>query len=130
MITRDQLLTAFQNAVDLKGEDYVYRPFKVASGSIECVYAKDGEPSCIVGYAINELDPEAFKKVAEWEKTVHEDSNVSPWGSSDVDAVAAAGLVEFEPDALELAEKVQYMQDRSEPWGDALAKAVADTAKV
>lgn len=61
-VTVETVIKALEEVVAEKGEDYVY-----PNAGAECLYAIDGEPSCIVGHVIARLDPETFQQVVEFE---------------------------------------------------------------
>lgn len=105
-----------QKAIEIKGEDYFYPVDEDA-----CLYAIDGKPSCIVGYAINILDPDAFANLASVEEE---------YGTENAESLTDAplgGKVRYLPgdfwddDAAYFASVVQSNQDRGIQWGLALA---------
>lgn len=68
--TREAVNVALDHAVEKRGEDFVYdadKLFPDGSHHNSCRYADyDGNPSCIVGEVIHEIDPELFKEIAEY----------------------------------------------------------------
>lgn len=61
-LTVKNVLEALDRAVEKKGADYVY-PWEEG-----CTYADgDGNPSCIVGYVLADLDPNLFEEFKESE---------------------------------------------------------------
>lgn len=58
--TDKQVMTALEDSLRERGADYVYQ--KAPNG--ECVYSRDGAPSCLVGLVVHKLDPEAFQEMA------------------------------------------------------------------
>ena len=67
--TREAVNVALDHAVEKRGEDFVYDAkglFPEDGNYVACRYADgDGNPSCIVGEVIYEIDPGLFKEVAE-----------------------------------------------------------------
>ena len=67
--TREAVNVALDHAVEKRGEDFVYDTdelFPDEGDYRSCRYADDdGNPSCIVGEVIYEIDPELFKEIAE-----------------------------------------------------------------
>lgn len=67
--TREAVNVALDHAVEKRGEDFVYDAkglFPEDGDYVACRYADgDGNPSCIVGEVIYEIDPELFKEIAE-----------------------------------------------------------------
>ena len=133
-ITLEKAYEAMKEAVAEKGEGYVYERI---DGN-ECTYAEPDEhgnfqPSCIVGHVIYKLDPGLFKKVADLEWKVDEDTEefyVATPESVDViarkfyehfDGATASLRVQDVPVVRALL-KAQNAQDSSLPWGDALAE--------
>lgn len=55
MFSDKQVYEAAVAAVEARGEDYVYEKFHG-----DCVYGVDGEPSCLVGQIVYNLDPDLF----------------------------------------------------------------------
>lgn len=109
--TNVQINAALKKALEDRGEGYVYPESEKVSGV--CMYATaDGAPSCIVGYVLNELDPEKFAEVAKWErKKVTGDTTVD-------DAWRELGL-DLYRDQVEALEAAQIAQDNGKPWGQA-----------
>lgn len=114
--TLEQVLEATRTLVEEKGEDFVYSPVDGFAGG-DCVYAVDGNPSCLVGHVIFRLDAEAFKHLAELER--------------ERGSVAAADLVGggylrqsfWTSDAAMAMQEAQATQDEGLPWGRALYEA-------
>lgn len=116
--TRENVTKALEDAVALKGEDYVYP----GSSHQQCYYSVQDEdlgtvPSCIVGHVIAVLDPEGFEKVAAFESCTGDSKSaraVLDYGSLEgVKTIQDDGLVY----ALTCAQSVQ---DNGRTWGEAL----------
>lgn len=109
--TNEQINAALKKALEDRGEDYVYPDDEKHNGG--CMYAtENGTPSCIVGYVLNELDPEKFAEVARWERD--EDTADTAVG----DAYLAVGL-DLHRDQVDALEAAQVKQDQGLPWGRA-----------
>ncbi|WMI33977.1 hypothetical protein SEA_ERENYEAGER_107 [Microbacterium phage Erenyeager] len=115
--TDEQVTEAIERVVADRGEDYVYDNGRNKKWEQGCFYAsKDGEsPSCVVGFVVNALNPEAFRKIVEVE--------IGGGASFDVqDALAYTdGELNISTEARRALQKAQDEQDGGKPWGDALA---------
>lgn len=110
--TDEQVTEAIEKVVAERGGDYVYDSGRGDSG---CFYSTtDGKPSCIVGYVINELNPEAFEKVAAKESKLGQS-----WGVTGA-LWAADGGMNVSEEVARALQDAQDAQDGCEPWGDAL----------
>lgn len=115
--TNEEVAEAVQMAVEEKGESYIYDEQNLHSEtySMECVYANaDDEPSCIVGHVLYALNPEAFKRVVEFER-----DGEANRGDTSFNAVAdnvETGLTTEQVAALFCA---QASQDGGNQWGTA-----------
>ena len=85
-------------------------------GGRSCSYARDGQPSCIVGHALVRLglsvgDLELFDELG--------DSGIS-------EVVEASGHIfdEDDPEATRKATVAQNQQDHGKPWGEATQGAL------
>lgn len=131
MLTLSAVQKALDDAVALKGEDYVYP-------SSDCAYSTNpalGEqaPSCIVGYVLNALEPEVFKEVArrEWKPDPSLGVYVDEYGYA-VDSTTVEGLRDrwgirafddAEDGVVELLYEAQSNQDSGNTWGYSVALA-------
>lgn len=125
-ITRENFLAAMRQAVEMRGEDYVY-PSREEAPSLrgeagECLYSKDGQPQCIIGMALYLIDPALMPT------NIEKDELALNWAFDehryhhlDMDAnpvlrrrgVADRGL-------LDAAVAAQFRQDEGHRWGKAL----------
>lgn len=110
--TNGQIGTALRAALDKMGEDYVYR----GDASGNCVYAIDGEPSCIVGHVLHALNPDMFEKVVRFESNPLRNKGDTSFGS----VVERLGLP-FHAEQKYALERIQADQDNRAPWGEAVA---------
>lgn len=113
VITVAQAREGLVKAIAEKGEDYLYEKYVDENGYSMCKYvvqdAKgDDCPSCIVGYAINCIDPALFAILA-----VEEAEN---GGMSALEIHA----VDFESSAKWALQAAQTVQDGCGTWGEAL----------
>ena len=132
MLTLSAVQKALDDAVALKGEDYVYP-------SSDCAYSTNpalGEqaPSCIVGYVLNALEPEVFKEVAkrEWQKPdpslgVYVDEYGYALDSTTVEGLrdrwGIRAFDDVEDGVVELLYEAQSNQDSGNTWGSSVALA-------
>lgn len=118
----DELLKEF-------GEDYVYPALR--NGYRDCAYAKDNQPSCLVGHVLHRLGvPVEDLNFLDNQR----DSQLSTLAGSDkywdeyedapVLALALIGVA-WEDDAISLLSVAQTYQDVGETWGTAVAQARA-----
>lgn len=111
-----EALRRLKDAVDLKGEDYVYLHDNGTSireaPAVSCVNKyRDGSPACIVGHVLVALaDGGYFTR-----------DQIPDGGSV---ALAAENLpVKFTEDALLVLGRAQSRQDTGRTWGEAYAAA-------
>ncbi|AXC36209.1 hypothetical protein SEA_MUSETTA_105 [Microbacterium phage Musetta] len=112
--TDEQVTEAIEKVVAERSPDYVYKSGRDDNG---CFYAsKDGEsPSCVVGFVVNALNPEAFRKIVEVEINAGESFEVQ-------DALTYTdGELNISTEARRALQKAQDEQDNGKPWGEALA---------
>lgn len=126
MHTLEQVAAAADKVIARKGEDYVYpvgekiphRAYKKIVYKV-CAYSYMGNPSCIVGHIVNELDPEAFRQLEEAERRHGPTSAAELMGGG-------VYLPEdfFDDEALDYLTGVQGDQDEGAPWGVAHRRAL------
>lgn len=110
--TNEQINAALSKALEAKGDDYVYENWQDGN----CVYSVAQEPSCIVGHVLHALDPEMFKRVAEFEADASENRGDTSFG-----AVALRLNLPFEREQRRALQNVQVEQDTGHTWGSAVA---------
>jgi hypothetical protein len=103
-LTYDEAVELLERAVKDRGKDYTY-PAELLGTN--CVYFKNGQPSCIVGYVLS------YKGVREEDLDSYEN------GSS-VDGLEITG----DHRAAVLLEWVQAYQDQGISWGESVELAV------
>lgn len=108
--TNTQIKEATKHALELKGEHYIYE--KRAGG---CVYAVQGEPSCLVGHIFAEIDPEAFKKLAELDFT----------DDSSLPEAILEGILDLTYEQECALGRAQRAQDEGVAWGEAVEEILA-----
>ena len=101
---------ALKSALDAKGDDYVYE------NRDKCLYAIDGQPSCIVGHVLKEIDPDAFERVVQFESDRYQNRGDTSFGN-----VAVALKLDFDEDQLRALKRMQREQDSGTPWGTVVA---------
>lgn len=109
--TLDQVLQAAREVVEEKGGWYVYP-------EVNCRYAVDGMPACIVGHVINRLDSLTFAHLAKLEARAA--------SSEMADGLRPRGWLDpnfWGRDADRAMVAAQWRQDSRSTWGEALAAA-------
>lgn len=86
-----------------------------------CRYSDfEGEPSCIVGHVLYRITPNAFGRLAAWEKMMEKSTLPEH-------ALSIAG-VEVDNQTLQLLSHTQYAQDAGgHTWDEAVANGIAKT---
>ena len=112
--TREAVNVALDHAVEKRGEDFVYDAkglFPEDGNYVACRYADgDGNPSCIVGEVIYEIDPGLFKEVAE------------KWNSAAFRVIVSTSLPGSAARLTSLfheLDEAQRKQDTGVAWGQA-----------
>lgn len=121
-MTIEKTIEALKKAVAEKGEDYVYKENEEIGW---CLYSdrESGQPSCIVGHVLADLDPEAFARVRAWELRSARSAGVS---TTIFQRVALPDISPVDrPLILALLGDVQNQQDDGVAWGPALAESLA-----
>lgn len=132
-IDRDRALALLRQAVEQKGEDYVYPsgdPYSV--GTKTCTYERDGEPSCLVGHVLfiagvpvevlarlDQYGETEFRTLAYGSTCEDDDGNEEVLQEPVLHEYAA--LTE---EAVEALSAAQDTQDRGRTWGQALLRAI------
>lgn len=120
-LTYKQAVAGLERAVREKGEGYTYERVGGEEGACAYFDPETKEPSCIVGHVFSYMG------------FTYEDIAALETGSSDPNLWSVSPVTDGLLDDL-LAEstrrllvEAQYLQDRGEPWGEALkgAKRVA-----
>lgn len=110
-ITREMALSALNEAVKVKGYNYVYER---RAGSY-CYNVWEGNPDCIVGHALIWLGVPI-----EW---FNEDSRANDPAQEVCSLLGYDDMFDVEPEAIALFNRVQAMQDSGIPWGEAVTRA-------
>lgn len=127
-VSDDRVLSLLEEAVDLKGEDYVYSPPATYSTEKTCFNVHLTEPGkvkpgCLIGHWMWLLDPERFES-AQW--ATGEDTN-----SNLISTSAASGMllehfnVQVSREAEQALSLAQQQQDTGSTWGQAIIGAKA-----
>lgn len=104
MINVEQARAGLVAAIAQKGEDYTYPEFDEKP----CTYSINGEPSCIVGYAVDSIDHDLFSLLRD------EEVKEGPM------SVAAIQSLSFTYGAAHALGMAQRSQDAGKTWGDSL----------
>ena len=105
-ITRDRFTQLMKDVVGLFGEDYVYSP---PGGWGECLYAVDGEPSCLIGQILYRIDPKFV------DPRITEGGAETIWASELLKKLGVRDEV-----LIHAAHNAQRVQDSQGSWGGAL----------
>lgn len=130
--TKDAVIAALEEIVKEKGEDYVYPQ---AEKFLPCVYAVDGEPSCIVGQVIAKIDPDLLKEVAEFEARTESSFGVTSFNRPDDDDrgrsfdTVSNEYIEYpsldaDPEAWNILRIAQSRQDNRQYYGEVVEQAI------
>lgn len=104
MFTDDEVIESMKRAVAQKGADYIY-PF------LACDYSKWGEPACIVGHVLHDIDPTAYALAVDWDRSFND---------SAVDDLQREGfLPNFTDRQVTALLRAQERQDKGATWGAA-----------
>lgn len=116
-ITREEALHALNEAVAMKGPNYVDVFAARGDTCRNVVRDEEGEwaPSCIVGTALVWLGIPA-----EW---FAESQCLAVTATTATTRLRNAGLMDFSEDAVELLSDAQSKQDQKHSWGEAVAYA-------
>lgn len=106
-------LMGLEKAVALKGADYTYE--RPPSG---CAYSYRGQPSCIVGHVVADLDKDAFEQIINFEGT----GGSFPALNLGNDGYPPVPFM-FTEQAASVLYTAQCSQDSGDTWGSALARA-------
>lgn len=107
-----EIRAAIVQAINERGGDYTYRDNHDFSA---CTYGEaDGSPSCLIGCAINYLDPELFAALLIEEAAVNDDTG---------DGLSVLGIKKafgMSPIARRAMTQAQAVQDGGGTWHSAL----------
>lgn len=126
LITAEKALSLLEDAVALKGRDYVY-PVIDEMWSVGCHYTRDGEPSCGVGYALHAagVSIDGLGMLDNNDDSTIDNEEVRYILRNDLDFIVT-------DEALKVFAAFQKFQDMKRSWGESLdnAKRVASTLPV
>lgn len=119
-ITATMVHDLLRKAVELKGSDYVYPTYR--GSALNCYYAKDGQPDCIVGHVLFDLGVPIADMT--WDDSGERRGDMA----TDVISVHRDYLLEehglkFDDVAWEMLRSAQSKQDWRCSWGEALEAA-------
>ena len=104
--TDGEVEAAVREALLERGPGFVYNPIPVGR-RFRCLYASNGEPSCLVGMVINKLTPKGFKLLAEGEASGEWRERAGTLSAEDV----LPHLVDISDKSHRLLAKAQSAQD-------------------
>lgn len=108
MFSDKQVYEAAVKAVEARGEDYVYQRI-----DRDCVYGVNGEPSCLVGQIVYNLDPDLFEALEAEDIQRRRDGEDTTCD----DMPTLAG--KFTPGQMKALRRAQGHQDMYNTWGHA-----------
>lgn len=119
MATLKQIIECAEQVVQGR-EEFVYNVSKHSRFSAGYSYStKEGAPSCIVGQIMYRLDPELFRRVAEYEEYGDESFIIE-----DITLLNDPGLEDelsrFAGESVRFLAELQNAQDYGRSWGEAL----------
>jgi len=116
-----ETIALLHKVVESKGSDYFY-PEYYDSG-LGCYYAKDGEPSCIVGHVLFELGVPVSAMTYSEDETEPSGNLSSGTVSTLFETLNGEYGIYFTPAARHALSAAQATQDARFTWGEALAQA-------
>lgn len=126
LITAEKALSLLEDAVALKGRDYVY-PVMEQMWRVGCHYTRDGEPSCGVGYALHAagVSIEGLAMLDDNDENAIDSEEIRYTLRNDLDFIVT-------DEAVEVFTAFQRFQDKQHGWGESLdeAKRVASALPV
>ena len=108
-ITLSEAMRAMEWAVTERGEGYVYPP------GANCLYARDGEPDCLIGMALHRIGVPV--------ETLAEMNDPGEIDNRPTLVRLAAGGFRLDADALIAMQAAQSCQDTEGTWGRAMTEA-------
>lgn len=136
-LTFDKAVQYLKEAVELKGEDHVYEQVPVTWAGDDadeltgpsCVYAKDGQPDCIVGHVFAKAGV-PIEDMTWVYGAKQESSRQTKYSHGDafevLDRLEFHGVLKADGNTKRLLTIVQREQDDGTPWGEALDFALSD----
>lgn len=107
-ITKAEALRLLKNAVERRGDDYVYPP---AQRGDNCVYfASNGKPGCIVGDILANDFGVKYK-------------DAKPWNDGGIEDMLTGLGIDFNVSGYNALRVAQTTQDSGKTWGTALREA-------
>lgn len=124
-VTYAETLELFRQPIALKGEDYVYERNDSDDDTLVCYYAKNGEPSCIVGHVLHALGVSIEDMTHGYRRGPLSEGFI---GENLLKLTELYGL-QFDTQSTVFMSRIQRHQDNEEPWGEAYsaAKEYADS---
>lgn len=111
-LTFEKVVESAEKIVGSVGTDFRY----IQSLDDKCIYGENGQPSCIVGHILFDLDKECFDYI-------QEDENDEDLNSGSIKWLARHGVVDTNNTTLEFLAILQELQDAGVTWKNALKKA-------
>lgn len=119
-LTPKATLALLKECVEERGKGYVYPPSQVdgLKKDSNCVYAKGGAPSCLVGLALHKVGI-SLSALVRFDK--HKEAGIPS-------ELVSHGLLDIPLESAEILDRAQSLQDQGETWGEAL-KGARELAK-
>lgn len=117
MITVEKAREALVKVIEANGFDYIYAAPEDMDGN--CMYNVDGKPSCLVGHAIHNIDPELFDDLS-----TEEANRILPAGTHESagksTSIRSMDNINIDYTARQALQAAQSAQDAGDSWGVAL----------
>lgn len=131
-LTYEQAVQYLNEAVQLKGEDYIYQHHSRLDDEgneigPSCLYAHNGKPDCIVGHVLAKAGVPI--ELMEWSQATDESGGIqNPYSYDQAQSVLYRlhrdGLLYTGKATRKLLALAQSRQDQGSTWGQAVALAV------
>ena len=136
-LTFDKAVQYLKEAVELKGENHVYEQVPVNWSKDDpeelngpsCLYAKDGQPDCIVGHVLAKAGvpiEDMTWVYGERQESPRQTKYSHGTAYNVLERLEFHGVLKADGNTKRLLTIVQGRQDDGMPWGEALSFALSD----